>query len=153
MRSLLSAANMAAGHPEAAIRYLETALQSRPDYFDAHYNLGMALERSGHPAAAAKAYEAAIALDSTYRKASISLARITAGTPEPDSASVDLTALAQQFQSEIEGWRGSAESRDSTAVPAGTVTDSSKVGIVGLSDSSVASVEAVSDTSEDCEQE
>lgn len=98
-------------------------------------NLGMALERSGHPAAAAKAYEAAIALDSTYKKASVSLARIAATTPEPDSASVDLSALAQQFQSQIEGWRGS------------------KVGIVGLSDSSVASVEAVSDTSEDCEQE
>jgi superkiller protein 3 len=116
-------------------------------------NLGMALERSGHPAAAAKAYEAAIALDSTYRKASISLARIAAGAQEPDSASVDLAALAQQFQSDIEGWRGSTEARDSTAAPGDTVTDSSKVGIVGLSDSSVASVEAVSDTSEDCEQE
>jgi tetratricopeptide (TPR) repeat protein len=100
-------------------------------------NLGMALERSGHPAAAAKAYEAAIALDSTYRKAASSLARITAVTQGTDSASVDLGALAQQFQSEIKGW----------------VTDSSKVGIVGLSDSSVASVEAVTDTSEDCEQE
>jgi tetratricopeptide (TPR) repeat protein len=98
-------------------------------------NLGMALERSGRPAAAAKAYEAAIALDSTYKKASVSLARIAATTAEPDSASVDLSALAQQFQSQIEGWRDS------------------KVGIVGLSDSSVASVEAVSDTSEDCAQE
>ena len=114
-------------------------------------NLGMALERSGHPAAAAKAYETAIALDSSYRKASISLARITARTPESDSAAVDLTGLAQQFQSQIEAWRGS---RDSTpVVPGDTVTDSTKVGIVGLSDSSVASVEAVSDTSEDCEQE
>lgn len=113
-------------------------------------NLGMALERSGHPAAAAKAYEAAIALDSTYRKASISLARVTAITPESDSASVDLAAMAQQFQSQIEGWRGTP---DSTIVPVDSVTDSSKVSIVGLSDSSVASVEAVSDTSEDCEQE
>jgi tetratricopeptide (TPR) repeat protein len=116
-------------------------------------NLGMALERSGHPAAAAKAYEAAIGLDSTYRKASVSLARIAAATQESDSASVDLAALAQHFQSEIEGWRGSVEPRDSTVVPGDTVTDSSKVGIVGLSDSSVASVEAVTDTSEDCEQE
>jgi Flp pilus assembly protein TadD len=101
-------------------------------------NLGMALERSGHTAAAAKAYEAAIGLDSTYRKASASLARIAAGTQEPDSASVDLAALAQQFQDEIVGWRGSVEVRDS---------------IVGLSDSSVASVEAVTDTTEDCEQQ
>jgi len=38
-----AAANMAAGHPEAAIKYLEAALRSRPDYFDAHYNLGTAL--------------------------------------------------------------------------------------------------------------
>jgi superkiller protein 3 len=101
-------------------------------------NLGMALERSGHPAAAAKAYEAVIGLDSTYRKAAVSLARISTGTQEPDSASVDLAVLAQQFQSEIKGW---------------AVTDSSKVGIVGLSDSSVASVEAVTDTSEDCEED
>jgi tetratricopeptide (TPR) repeat protein len=106
-------------------------------------NLGMALERSGHPAAAAKAYETAVGLDSTYRKASASLARITAVTQEPDSASVDLAVLAQQFQSEIDGWRGSVEPGDST----------SKVGIVGLSDSSLASVEAVTDTTEDCEQE
>jgi tetratricopeptide (TPR) repeat protein len=116
-------------------------------------NLGMALERSGHPTAAAKAYEAAIALDSTYRKASASLARITAVTQEPDSETVDLAALAQQFQTQVEGWRGSREASDSTAIPGDTVTDSSKVGIVGLSDSSVASVEAVSDTSKDCEQE
>jgi predicted Zn-dependent protease len=141
------------GRSSEALPPLARAVELRSNAPVFQNNLGMALERSGHPAAAAKAYEAAIALDSAYRKASISLARITAGTPEPDSASVDLTALAQQFQSEIEGWRGSAESRDSTAVPAGTVTDSSKVGIVGLSDSSVASVEAVSDTSEDCEQE
>jgi hypothetical protein len=66
---------------------------------------------------------------------------------------VDLAALAQQFQREIEGWRGSKAARDSTAMPGDTVTDSSKVAIVGLSDSSVASVEAVTDTSEDCEQE
>jgi tetratricopeptide (TPR) repeat protein len=101
-------------------------------------NLGMALERSGHTVAAAKAYETAIGLDSTYRKASVSLARITAGPQESDSVSVDLVELSQQFQSEIAGWRGSIEPQDATT---------------GLSDSSVASVEAVTDTTEDCEQE
>jgi Tfp pilus assembly protein PilF len=38
----LGAALMAAGHGEA-VPYLEAALKARPDYFDAHYNLGMAL--------------------------------------------------------------------------------------------------------------
>jgi tetratricopeptide (TPR) repeat protein len=115
-------------------------------------NLGTALERAGYPAAAAKAYEAAIGLDSTYKKASVSLARVTGVSQEPDSAEVDLAALSQQFQSDMEGWRGSAAGTDSTAVPA-EPKDSTQVGITGLSDSTVASVEAVSDTLEDCEQE
>jgi len=43
VNNAFAAANMAAGHPEAAIKYLEAALRSRPDIFDAHYNLGTAL--------------------------------------------------------------------------------------------------------------
>jgi tetratricopeptide (TPR) repeat protein len=113
-------------------------------------NLGVALERSGYPAAAAKAYEAAIAVDSTYQKASVALARVTGGSQQPESESVDLSALSQRFQAEIEGWRGSAAVTDSSAVPVEPAKDSTSVGITGLSDSTVAAVEAVSDTVEDC---
>lgn len=101
-------------------------------------NLGAALERSGYPTAAAKAYEAAISVDSTYQKSSVALARVTGGSQQPESEPVDLAALSQKFQSDIKAWQGSAE-----------VTDSS----TGLSDSSVASVKAVSDTVEDCQHE
>jgi tetratricopeptide (TPR) repeat protein len=134
-----------------AIPPLALAVELRSNAPVFQNNLGMALEHSGHPAAAAEAYEAAVSLDSTYKKAAVSLARITATPPAADSASVDLIALAQQFHSQIAGWRGS---RDSTlVVPDDSVTNSSKVGIVGVSDAPVASVEAVSDSTEDCEQE
>jgi predicted Zn-dependent protease len=103
-------------------------------------NLGTALERSGYPVEAAKAYEAAIALDSTYQKASVSLARVTGVDQAAESEPVDLGALSQQFKAEIGGWQG-------------TVSDSSSAEITGLSDSTVASVEAVSDSVEDCQPE
>ena len=77
-------------------------------------NLGVALERSGYPVAAARAYEAAIAVDSTYKKAAVGLARVTAGGQEPESEPVDLSTLAQEFLSEIEGWRESVPVSDST---------------------------------------
>jgi hypothetical protein len=34
---------VAAGHPEQGVGYFRTALKARPDYFEAHYNLGLAL--------------------------------------------------------------------------------------------------------------
>jgi predicted Zn-dependent protease len=115
-------------------------------------NLGVALERSGYPVAAAKAYEAAIGVDSTYQKASVGLARVTGGGQQPESDLVDLTALSQRFQNDIEGWRGSESVGDSAATVA-EPADSASAIPQALSDSSRASVEAVSDTLEDCEQE
>ena len=96
-------------------------------------NLGVALERSGYPVAAAKAYEAAIAVDSTYTKASVALARVTGGQQQPESEPVDLDAIALRFESEIESWRGTEQMTDSTEI----------VGVA--SDSSTAEIE-VSDT-------
>jgi tetratricopeptide (TPR) repeat protein len=111
-------------------------------------NLGTALERAGYPVAAAKEYEAALAVDSSYAKASASLARVTAAGQQPESEPVDLGVFSTRFQADIEAWRGSA---DSTTTPGSSaVPDSSTGSLVGLSDSSRASVEAVSDTLEDC---
>jgi hypothetical protein len=120
-------------------------------------NLGMALERSGYPTAAAKAYETAIALDSTYRKASAGLSRVTGGGQTPEETSVDLTSLSQQFQDEIAGWR-TASPTDSVEIravidstKADSATDSSAT--LGLSDSTHSAIEAVSDSVEDCQHE
>lgn len=114
-------------------------------------NLGTALERAGYPVAAAKAYEAAIAVDSSYAKASVSLARVTGAGQQPETEPVDLGIFSTRFQADIEAWRGSAAPADSSITPDSTaVPDSSIGGIEGLSDSSVASVEAVTDTLEDC---
>ena len=62
---------------EAALPVLARAVELRRDSPVFQNNLGTALERTGHPAAAKKAYEAALAADSTYGKASASLARVT----------------------------------------------------------------------------
>lgn len=92
-------------------------------------NLGTALERSGYPAAAAQAYEAAIAVDSSYSKASIALARVTSGVQEPESVSVDLSRLSQKFQADIASWRDPVEQSDSTVTPGEEVKDSVEASI------------------------
>lgn len=90
-------------------------------------NLGTALERSGFPAAAAQAYEAALAVDSTYSKASVALARVTSGVQEPESVSVDLAKLSLKFQEDLASWRAAAEQSDSTVTPVEEVKDSGTV--------------------------
>jgi tetratricopeptide (TPR) repeat protein len=115
-------------------------------------NLGTALERSGYPTAAAQAYEAAIAVDSSYTKAAVGLARVTSGEQKSETTPVDLATLSSQFQASIETWRG-AEVVDSSTVPVATVTDSSTAPVETVSDSILASGRIVSDTLEECESE
>ena len=52
MNNAIAGANLASSHPDVAVAYLQTALRSRPDYFDAHYNLGTALAMQNNFAAA-----------------------------------------------------------------------------------------------------
>ena len=115
-------------------------------------NLGTALERSGYPTAAAQAYEAAIAVDSTYAKASVGLARVTSGGQKAETTPVDLAALSSQFQASIETWRG-AEAIDSSTATVVTVSDSSTVSSDTVSDSVLVSGRIVSDSLEECESE
>ena len=70
------------GRSAEALPPLARAVELRSNSPVFRNNLGTALERAGYPVGAAKAYEAAIAVDSTYGKASVSLARVTtaAGT-------------------------------------------------------------------------
>jgi tetratricopeptide (TPR) repeat protein len=111
-------------------------------------NLGMALERSGYPRAAASAYEAALAVDSTYGKASVGLTRVTGNAQQPESTTVDLGALSNQFQAEIEQWRGNRQATDS--VVGSSTTDSSQVSVDTGIDSVVVGGGMVSDTLDEC---
>ncbi len=107
---------------DVALPILARAVELRSDSPVFQNNLGTALERTGHFAAAKAAYEAALAADSTYGKAAASLERVTPHV-ESDTSTVDLAALATEFQAEVQRWRAttavetsedSASSKDST---------------------------------------
>ena len=105
------------GQSDAALPILARAVELRCGSPVFHNNLGTALERTGHFAAAKKAYETALSADSSYSKASASLARVTPHA-ESDSSTVDLAALATEFQSEVQQWRDtSVASGDSAVTP------------------------------------
>ena len=126
---------------EEALGPLARAVQLKSNAPVFQNNLGVALERSGHPVAAAKAYEAATAVDSTYKKAAVGLARVTGGGQQPESEPVDLSTLAQQFLSEIEDWRESVPDGDSTA----SVSDSA----VSVNDSTVPMIDSTTPSPEE----
>lgn len=88
------------GRYDEALAPLARAVELRPDAPAFANNLGVALERTGHPSAAAEAYRAALAADSTYHKASRSLARVEAITD--DSSTVDVSALAAAYKQQLE---------------------------------------------------
>jgi predicted Zn-dependent protease len=91
-------------------------------------NFATALERSGHVAAARDAYEAALAADSTYEKAAVGLERVNALGAGSDTSAVDVAALSQAFQADVEQWRTRSAMVDSTtADPANAIDDSAPV--------------------------
>jgi len=63
VNNAFAAANIAASHPDEAIKYLAAALRSRPDYFDAHYNLGTALAMQGDFRGAVEHFRSAVRLN------------------------------------------------------------------------------------------
>jgi len=68
-------------------------------------NLGVVLERSGRFTGAAQAFTTALAIDSGYTKASVSLARVSSRTDDPSLPPLDLAAVAQSFVDEIATWK------------------------------------------------
>src|SRR5579863_6046841 len=58
----LGAALVSAGRPQQAAEYLQAAVTARPEYFDAHYNLGLALASLEDFAGAARQFELALRL-------------------------------------------------------------------------------------------
>ena len=117
---------------EEALPPLARAVEIRSNSPVFQNNLGMALERTGHPVAARAAYAGAIEADSTYGKASASLARLGGPVEGSDTtATVDLAALARDFEGQIDGWRAAASAmardsatggQDSTVTPVAVPT-------------------------------
>jgi tetratricopeptide (TPR) repeat protein len=89
-----------------ALGPLARATQLRPDVALFQNNLGVALERSGYIAQAADAFRAALAADTTYQKARVSLDRVAALPASSVEQSIVLSQVAQTFQDEVETWKG-----------------------------------------------
>jgi predicted Zn-dependent protease len=100
------------GRSDAALLPLARAVELRGNVPVFQNNFGTALERSGHFVTARQAYEKALEADSTYSKAAVGLARVTAHGAESDTSSVDIATLAREFQSEVEQWRTRAVTPD-----------------------------------------
>ena len=66
------------GKAPEAIEHYEQALRIRPDFAEAHYNLGVALERVGRPQEAIGHYEQALRIKPDYAEARNSLAQLRA---------------------------------------------------------------------------
>jgi tetratricopeptide (TPR) repeat protein len=99
---------------DEALPILARAVELRNDSPVFQNNLGTALERTGHFAAAGEAYESALTADSTYGKASASLARVVP-LAASDTTTVDLSALVSEFRAEVERWQGQAVDTIETA--------------------------------------
>ena len=87
-----------------ALRPLARAVELEPGVATFQNNLGMALERTGQYSAATDAYRSAVSIDSTFRKASINLQRVQSLKQDPNTPTLDLKVLAQQFQQQIQDW-------------------------------------------------
>lgn len=82
--------NLSGGHPEIAVKYLQTALRSRPDYFDAHYNLGTAMAMQNDFAGALEHFRAAVQINPQDANAQANLGAALAATGDLKGARVHL---------------------------------------------------------------
>lgn len=93
------------GRYEEALRPLARAIQLRDDVAVFHNNLGIALERTGHFSKASESYRAALAVDSTYEKAKVSLARVDQRLETSTTPAVDLGGLGDSFSADVRRWK------------------------------------------------
>jgi predicted Zn-dependent protease len=102
-----------------ALPPLARATQLRSNAPAFQNNLGQALERLGYCARARQAYEAALALDSTYEKASVGLDRVAGRADDPALPELDLTEMGRNFQAAVEHWRDldGADAQETAASP------------------------------------
>ena len=104
------------GRSDDALQPLARAVELRSNVPVFQNNFGTALERSGHFVSAKQAYAAALEADSTYDKAAVGLARVTAHGAESDTSTVDVASLSREFQAQVEQWRTRTVTADSTKV-------------------------------------
>lgn len=95
-----------AGRYEDAVGPLAHAVQLDSGVPTFGNNLGIALERSGHLTAATQAYRAALAADSGYGKARVSLQRVDGRADADGVEPIDLSALGDKFAQDVAGWGG-----------------------------------------------
>ncbi len=69
------------GKPEAAIPHFEEALRLKPDYVDAHNNLGVVLAGAGRVQEAISHFEAALRIDPNSADAHVNLGIALSGIP------------------------------------------------------------------------
>ena len=81
-----------------AVAPLAKAASLKSDVACIQNNLGVALERTGQYTAAGEAFAQALAADTGYEKAEISMARLVDMVEEDGIVAVDLAALAQSFK-------------------------------------------------------
>jgi len=91
------------GHYAEALAPLARAVQLDSSVAVFHNYLGIALERTGHYTMAAQSYRTALSVDSTYKKASLSLARVEQRVDDPSVSPIDLANLAETFDRDIRG--------------------------------------------------
>jgi tetratricopeptide (TPR) repeat protein len=114
------------GEPELALPPLARAIQLRSTAPVFQNNFGIALERTGHIAAARKAFAAALQADSSYTKASVSLARVNTLVADPADV-IEVDELAQLFRMQLGIWRDNAGgSADDSVVGATSPPDTVK---------------------------
>jgi len=102
------------GRTDSALPPLARAVELRRNVPVFQNNFATALERSGHFVSAREAYEAALAADSTYTKAAVGLERVKVNGVQSDSSTVDVAALSQAFQTQVDQWRTRSVTADST---------------------------------------
>jgi tetratricopeptide (TPR) repeat protein len=114
------------GRTDSALPPLARAVELRRNVPVFQNNFATALERTGHFVSAREAYQAALAADSTYTKAAVGLERVTANGAVSDSSTVDVAALSQEFQTQVEQWRTRTVTADSTQ-PVDTIPSAAMV--------------------------
>ena len=103
---------------DEALPMLALAVRLKDNVAVFHNNLGITLENTGRFRASTEAYQSAIALDSTYEKAAVNLARTAGVTVDPDIEPIDLESFAYEFEQKIEHWRNEATVTQGTDVNA-----------------------------------
>ena len=91
------------GNFDEALGPLALAAQLDSSVAPFQNNLGIALEHTGRFTLATQAFKSALAVDESYTKAKLSLARVEGRKEDPTVTSVELTTLAESFDREIRG--------------------------------------------------